>query len=462
MINITNRVARLRWQAEMDRLMVRLERPFYREIKSILGRQYLNAVELVSVGMLNDTDHAVNLERDRMVRAFQKHYKRVVTAFGKKAYGIIEKLEPKPPVKSLLLSEGGFVGTPEIKSPKDEFLRALDHWTTFQTANKVRQVQETTKKSIARIVKKGMSEGESHKDIAKRIRKTSSKINTYRSIKIARTETHTAAVKSVDVAVGSTRIEMEREWVSARDARTRRRGKHGIFEHFAKYPTGPDGERVAQDGKFVGTGESLDFPGDPKGSAGNIINCRCVLMYHTVKKTEEVAPTTPELPPGEFAPAKSFGEAERRFKNHGIGKVYNPGIKESRWTKEKAFLDNAANPVLEEVERLGAQFPEMMDALNKDPLWNLELFRGSSLPEVVSDHYGTMAHYQKSGRTIRMAMTEHDLSFPYYKLSKYLQRANVFSQLRIRVLSTNPSSSILPVNFGKLQQYFLCILIKVI
>ena len=36
------------------------------------------------------------------------------------------------------------------------------------------------------------------------------------------------------------------------------------------------------DGEFIVGGEALSYPGDPKGSADNVINCRCVVMYHTV------------------------------------------------------------------------------------------------------------------------------------------------------------------------------------
>ena len=118
-----------------------------------------------------------------------------------------------------------------------------------------------------------MGEGESHREIAKRIRKTSAAINPHRSRTIALTETHTAAVKSVNAAVASTRIEMIREWVSAKDLRTRTRDKNNIWEHFKRFPNGPDGERVAQDGKYKGTGQALAYPGDPSGSAGNIIRC---------------------------------------------------------------------------------------------------------------------------------------------------------------------------------------------
>jgi len=36
-----------------------------------------------------------------------------------------------------------------------------------------------------------------------------------------------------------------------------------------------DGVRVPLNENFNVDGEMLEYPGDPSGSAGNIINCRC-------------------------------------------------------------------------------------------------------------------------------------------------------------------------------------------
>lgn len=262
MINITDRRARKLYQAEFERRMVGLENVFMRELRPLLGRQFFNAASLMQAGVgIEGIDHAVDLGRERLIGIFRRHYRRVSTSFSKKAYSIIEQSQKS-------------IAVPELKGPKDEFWNAVDRWASTQAAMKIRRIQKTTKKTIAGVIRKGMEEGESHREIAKRIRKTSRRINPHRSRTIALTETHTAAVKSVDVAVASTRIEMEREWLSAKDDRTRRRGRGDSFEHFRSFPSGPDGERVAQDGRFVGTGEALDYPGDPKGSAANVIRCR--------------------------------------------------------------------------------------------------------------------------------------------------------------------------------------------
>ena len=63
-----------------------------------------------------------------------------------------------------------------------------------------------------------------------------------------------------------------KEWVTALDDKVRD-GSSSEFDHTAAH-----GEAVELKAAFEATGESLEFPGDPGGSAGNIINCRCALV----------------------------------------------------------------------------------------------------------------------------------------------------------------------------------------
>jgi len=280
LINITDSTARTLYQQEFERNMAALENVQIRELKPVLNRQYMRAAQSVQQGML-DIDYAVDKDSGRLRTLLARHYRRIAAVFGEKVFKAIEESK-----KSLAV--------PEIKGPKDEFWTDLNRWMRTEATKKIRHVQDTTKRNIARTIRKGMEEGESHRTIAKRVRKTGRISTVRRAVTIARTETHTAAVKSVNSAVASTRIEFEREWVSARDDRTRSRIRKDRFEHYLKYPAGPDGEKVAQDGKFTKTGEALDYPGDPAGSAGNVIACRCVLLYKPVKRTERLKPYEPE------------------------------------------------------------------------------------------------------------------------------------------------------------------------
>ena len=70
---------------------------------------------------------------------------------------------------------------------------------------------------------------------------------------------------------------MEKEWISAEDARTRGFENTQGFDHYHM-----NGVKVGEKEKFVLNSNKygqdlLEFPGDPKGKAGNLVNCRCTI-----------------------------------------------------------------------------------------------------------------------------------------------------------------------------------------
>jgi uncharacterized protein with gpF-like domain len=65
---------------------------------------------------------------------------------------------------------------------------------------------------------------------------------------------------------------LRKRWLSARDRRTRRNPPDD-YDHVEA-----DGQERALDEPFLVSGELLDHPGDPSGSAGNVINCRCAVI----------------------------------------------------------------------------------------------------------------------------------------------------------------------------------------
>ena len=398
MINITNTRAKRLWQQEFERQMVVLENIFARELRPVLGRQYMNAATLVQQGVLDAVDHSVDLERARLAKIFGRHYKRVATTFGNKTYSIMED------VKSLVAYES--------KGPKDEFWKSINAWTSSQTAQKVRRVQKTTKENIARVIQKGMGEGEDHRGIAKRVRKQSKAVNPHRARTIALTETHSVAVKSMDTAIASTRIEMEREWVSAKDDRTRSRARKDKFEHYLKFPAGPDGEKTSQDGQFIKTGQALSFPGDPKGSAGNVVRCRCVLLYHTVKRTDKLKPHVPTIDltdPSEWIQVKNLKDGQKQMKQRF--KIHKTTFKGYR--KEKSSIDgmNKIGRHIADTVKRNPGFGEIIRKSRK--LDSLTIFNEKNLERLAGKPMGAWGRYwggvAQPGR-IELAGHHHSVS----------------------------------------------------
>ena len=90
-------------------------------------------------------------------------------------------------------------------------------------------------------------------------------VGQYQAERIVRTESALASnyatqQSALQIFPGS---QMSKEWIAGSDARVRP-------DHAEA-----DGQIVKFDEMFIVGGEKLEYPGDPRGSASNVINCRC-------------------------------------------------------------------------------------------------------------------------------------------------------------------------------------------
>jgi SPP1 gp7 family putative phage head morphogenesis protein len=110
--------------------------------------------------------------------------------------------------------------------------------------------------------------GESQRDIVKRIREVTGQ-SKYQATRVAQTErTRIQSQARADTLTEAEALGVKttKEW-SARMVNTR--DTHAAL----------DGVTIPQDEAFIlNDGDRLMYPGDPNGSAKNIINCRCVLI----------------------------------------------------------------------------------------------------------------------------------------------------------------------------------------
>lgn len=93
-----------------------------------------------------------------------------------------------------------------------------------------------------------------------------------RSRVIARTEVHRGAMVGGMQGAESLPYETLKEWLSGTDARVRRNPK-SRFDHSEL-----NGQQREMNEPFMNE-EAIMYPGDPKASKGNTIQCRCVLNY---------------------------------------------------------------------------------------------------------------------------------------------------------------------------------------
>ncbi len=139
---------------------------------------------------------------------------------------------------------------------------------------------DTTKSRLNRDLRNSLSEatnlglrGKDLEDyVANGITDSLGKKRLGRASTIARTEGLALSQFGQDLAVSQTGLTLEKEWVAQRDGVVR--DSHRLA----------DGQRVQKNGFFNVGGYNMLYPADSSGGApaGEIINCRCSLIYHEV------------------------------------------------------------------------------------------------------------------------------------------------------------------------------------
>ena len=121
------------------------------------------------------------------------------------------------------------------------------------------------KTNVRMEISRGIAQSLSYQEIARNL-KNITNVDYNKSLRIAKTEGHRIQNESaynVQVRAKEKGANIVKQWDSTLDSRTR--------ESHQKL----DGEIVEVDEKFS---NGLMYPGDPNGTAGEVINCRCCLL----------------------------------------------------------------------------------------------------------------------------------------------------------------------------------------
>jgi len=149
----------------------------------------------------------------------------------------------------------------------DVWLTQITGYVRNSVGKNISDVIRTTYKDIEIItqnaVKEGISQGWGTDRIVREIVKKQGSIDLWKAQRIARTEIVGASSEGVKLGAESVVGNKTKIWISTFDSRSRP-------EHMAM-----DGVKVPFNQDFDVDGDSLKYPGDPSGSPGNIINCRC-------------------------------------------------------------------------------------------------------------------------------------------------------------------------------------------
>lgn len=161
-------------------------------------------------------------------------------------------------------------------------IRALTGYMREHGAARARLVGRTTIRQITDQIVRGQRQGLTPVQIAKDLLNRVPAMALTRAKIIAATEIHSAiqfGAYQAALASGKTLIKI---WNTVEDDRVRDFGSAPGFSHRAMQGTSVALERGFSVPHSNGTFESLLYPGDPAGSPGNIINCRCFVTYKEV------------------------------------------------------------------------------------------------------------------------------------------------------------------------------------
>lgn len=143
---------------------------------------------------------------------------------------------------------------------------ALDWWSKRKT--QIEEINQTTNTALRETLSEGLEGGESIEQLATRVREVFKEASVYRSETIATTETNVAVNSGRFIGMEDAGSE-RKSWLSARLESTREDHLKAEKEYWDGIPVGEP---------FIVGGEAMMYPGDPKGSAGNTINCKCVVV----------------------------------------------------------------------------------------------------------------------------------------------------------------------------------------
>lgn len=154
-------------------------------------------------------------------------------------------------------------------------------------AIKITGIVNATADQIRSLISIGQREGLSVPETGKMIMEKIPDISAMRASLIARTELHGSSQFAAQRAADQSGFPMRKKWQSGSDSRTRDFGEgDAVVDEFSHRAM--DGVTVPLSEPYMvphklGYKEPLMFPGDPSGSAGNVINCRCRSTFSLIE-----------------------------------------------------------------------------------------------------------------------------------------------------------------------------------
>lgn len=233
-------------------------------IHSALKQQAKPVIEALERGQSISAGMAVleSIPKKPISKAFQDLYSKVGAYFASEVYQSFK----------------GYVPNMQTKQEESDFMRFMREWIQVNGALRVQAITGTTRRRLKIYLEQAIEDGLGIEEAARLLSEQQGIVGVQRARVIARTEIISASNRGSLHGAQQTNLNLNKEWISTRDGRTRTFADGDKFDHYQA-----DGQIVALDEPFVVKGMEGDgylmFPGDPTGRPANVIQCRCTQGY---------------------------------------------------------------------------------------------------------------------------------------------------------------------------------------
>ena len=174
----------------------------------------------------------------------------------------------------------------QLKGIEDDiWMQMMNDWCLQECGKRITQVSAYTrqlvKEKVQAAIDRGISQGMSIRqisdDIMSKLPREYNKLTAWRAKRIAQTEVISASNMASVRAAEQTGLSMKKRWVTRPYgfALSIQNERHALL-------TDLEEQEPKLNEPFIVDGEPLQYPGDPAGSPGNVINCHCVQTFEVI------------------------------------------------------------------------------------------------------------------------------------------------------------------------------------
>ena len=239
-----------------DRQRQMYEKVYTAAFKRMLNRWTEQLMDGVNEGNAWRYHELVQIDKKPLENLFEALYTNVGTKFAEEAF--------------------------RENKPKADEWEPVDKWTIYMRSyvkqrlgSRISSIADNSKMAAQMIIREAaeqaLNDGLGTAELARMIRDALNTemipMNTWRALRIARTEVVGASNRGSFVGARELNVPMNKIWIATMDRRTR--DTHAAV----------NGQSVDMSAPFNVGGVPMECPGDPDGLPEDVINCRCTLAY---------------------------------------------------------------------------------------------------------------------------------------------------------------------------------------